>query len=634
MEGKFDSRVYGLTLQPACLPNTVCRTKRPQGRDENSMEKKAHLALYRKWRPQTFDEVCGQDHITSVLKYEVANNHISHAYLFSGSRGTGKTTCAKILAKAVNCEKPQGGNPCGLCAACRAIDSGRATEVLELDAASNNGVDNIRDIRDEVIYAPSSLRYRVYIIDEVHMLSPNAFNALLKTLEEPPEHVIFILATTEQHKLPATVISRCQRFEFRRIATDDIIARLSYIAKEEGIELDRDATRLLARLAQGGMRDAISLLELCAGGGKRITPEDVYEAVGSTGRGYIIETARAVAQADYDKIFDIIAGIANSSKDIAVFWQDLISLWRDMLVMKTIPETAARYLDLTDSETAQLTELSCLFSRETLLAHCRQLEGALQTMQRSNAIKRTIAELTLLSMSDCRLDTRVESLIARIARLEEALGSGTFQPAPQVKENIGTAVKAETPSLSNTGQDDREKPNNQITKPEKSVKKQADIEKNDIRYSLKENPEPEEQNKTQKPEPNGHTEKPESESKQKNEKQKSREQTDKPKPTLKTITQWDEVVARISGTMPQLAGLLTGSRAFTGADGKLIIRFNKPFSIMMIEQLKAKNLIRSELCAGLGREYREGDLLFEVAPTEKPDEDDAIFDEISKLTMT
>ena len=189
-----------------------------------------HQALYRKWRPQTFDEVYGQEHITSVLRYEAEHNAFSHAYLFCGSRGTGKTTCAKILAKVVNCEHPVDGNPCGVCEACRLIDSGAATDVLEMDAASNNGVDNIRDIRDEVVYSPSSLRYRVYIIDEVHMLSVSAFNALLKTLEEPPEHVVFILATTELHKLPATIISRCQRFDFRRISTDVLMERLNLIA--------------------------------------------------------------------------------------------------------------------------------------------------------------------------------------------------------------------------------------------------------------------------------------------------------------------------------------------------------------------------------------------------------------------
>ncbi|MBQ5772277.1 MAG: DNA polymerase III subunit gamma/tau, partial [Clostridia bacterium] len=253
-----------------------------------------HQALYRKWRPQIFDDVCGQEHITSILRYEVEHRAFSHAYLFCGSRGTGKTTCAKILAKAVNCEHPVNGNPCGTCASCQAIDSGAATDVLEMDAASNNGVDNIREIRDEVIYSPSSLRCRVYIIDEVHMLSTPAFNALLKTLEEPPEHVVFILATTELQKLPATIISRCQRFDFRRISTDVLIGRLTHIAKAEGIALEADAARLLARLAQGGMRDAISLLELCAGSRRSVTVETVEESVGLTGREAVMETVNAI----------------------------------------------------------------------------------------------------------------------------------------------------------------------------------------------------------------------------------------------------------------------------------------------------------------------------------------------------
>ncbi|MBQ2377933.1 MAG: DNA polymerase III subunit gamma/tau, partial [Clostridia bacterium] len=230
-----------------------------------------HQALYRKWRPTTFDDVCGQDHITSVLKYECQSGKFSHAYLFCGSRGTGKTTCAKILAKAVNCEDIQNGNPCGKCPSCLAIDNGSAIDVLEMDAASNNGVDNIRDIRDEVVYTPSMLKYRVYIVDEVHMLSNSAFNALLKTLEEPPAHVIFILATTEMHKLPSTIISRCQLFDFRRISVPVITARLLKIAEADGIEISPDAAALIARIAQGGMRDAVSLLELCSGSRQRIT---------------------------------------------------------------------------------------------------------------------------------------------------------------------------------------------------------------------------------------------------------------------------------------------------------------------------------------------------------------------------
>ena len=239
-----------------------------------------HQALYRKWRPQTFEDVYGQEHITSVLKYETQHNAFSHAYLFCGSRGTGKTTCAKILSRAVNCESPKDGSPCGECPSCRAILDATTTDVIEMDAASNNGVDNIRDIRDEVVYAPSVLKYRVYIIDEVHMLSASAFNALLKTLEEPPAHVVFILATTELNKLPATIISRCQRFDFRRISVPTLTERIELIAKEENIELDHEAAILIAKQAQGGMRDAISLLELCAGSRKRISVDLVNESVG------------------------------------------------------------------------------------------------------------------------------------------------------------------------------------------------------------------------------------------------------------------------------------------------------------------------------------------------------------------
>ena len=324
-----------------------------------------HQALYRKWRPRTFDEVHGQEHITSILKYEVANNKFSHAYLFCGSRGTGKTSCAKILAKAVNCLDPQNGNPCCKCEACLAIDQGAATDVLEMDAASNNGVDNIRDIRDEVVYSPSNLKYRVYIIDEVHMLSVSAFNALLKTLEEPPEHVVFILATTELHKLPATIISRCQRFDFRRIATEVLKDHLLRVAKAENIELCESAAFLLAKQAQGGMRDAISLLDLCAGSRERIDDALVNNTVGTVGRENMLAVVSAIVEKDYETIFAAVEDVVRSSRDVTVFWQDLISVYRDLLIVKS-SSRASSYLDLTDSETEALTSLAAKFTTETL----------------------------------------------------------------------------------------------------------------------------------------------------------------------------------------------------------------------------------------------------------------------------
>ncbi len=388
-----------------------------------------HQALYRKWRPKTFDEVCGQDHITSILKYEVANSKFSHAYLFCGSRGTGKTSCAKILAKAVNCLSPEDGNPCGKCEACLSIDSGAATDVLEMDAASNNGVDNIRDIRDEVVYSPSKLKYRVYIIDEVHMLSASAFNALLKTLEEPPEHVVFILATTELHKLPATIISRCQRFDFRRITTEILKNHLLDIAKAENIEITESAATVLAKHAQGGMRDAISLLDLCAGSRKLIDDALVSETVGLGGREKLLDVVRAIAEKNYEAIFGAIDETVRSSRDISVFWQELISVYRDLLIVKNSKEPW-RYLDLTDSETEALTTLAKLFSSEQLTYHSEMLSDALLAMLRANSIKRIVAELTLVRMCDAKLSTSQESLLARISALENAIASGIQIAAP------------------------------------------------------------------------------------------------------------------------------------------------------------------------------------------------------------
>lgn len=379
-----------------------------------------YQALYRKWRPQTFDDVYGQEHITSILKYETQNDRFSHAYLFCGSRGTGKTTCAKILAKAVNCESPVNGSPCNKCASCRAIDGEMTTDVLEMDAASNNGVDNIRDIRDEVVYLPTMLKYKVYIVDEVHMLSGSAFNALLKTLEEPPSHVIFILATTELHKLPATIVSRCQRFDFRRIYTNVLVERLELIAKNEGIEYEPDALRAIAKMAQGGMRDAISLLELCAGTRNAITVSIVNDTIGSGSRQELENTVRAIAAKNYDAIFSAVQSVVSSSRDISVFWSDMLSYYRDMLVMKTT-ENASAYLDLSENEAEQLKKTADLFSREILLCHCKILDEALYAMQKAGNTKRTLAEMALIKMTDPALDTSNEALLARIAKLEHAL---------------------------------------------------------------------------------------------------------------------------------------------------------------------------------------------------------------------
>ena len=565
------------------------------------MQNSGHLALYRKWRPRDFDEVCGQEHITSVLKYETETNQLSHAYLFCGSRGTGKTSCAKILAKAVNCLNPRNGNPCGECEACRAIDIGSTTDVLEMDAASNNGVDSIRDIRDEVNFAPSDLKYRVYIIDEVHMLSSSAFNALLKTLEEPPSHVIFILATTELQKLPSTIISRCQRFDFRRIATDVLMARLKYVAERENIELHPEAAHVLARLAQGGMRDAISLLELCAGGGANVTPERVSEAVGSVGRGEVIRTAHAIAAADYDTLFGIIADAVASSKDLVVFWQELISLYRDMLIFKTTPD-AAKYLDLTDSETRQLSEVAAFFSREKLFAHCRLLEDAHTAMQRSNAVKRTVAELTLVKMSDAALDVSVESLLARIAKLEDIIRSGAVYAAPaasapKVAEDTLPVVSDDMlPDIPPEIESAFEVPSVAPTQKPSAAQRE---------FAPPVVSEPEASGKTENISvPAGN------------------------KRVLKTMGQWAEICARVAKQSPPIAGWLAQSRAYTEGGDKIIVRLPNEFFKIQLNNENAKRILFGAINAEIGRNVRECDVTFEVKATKDSGPDETIFDEI------
>ena len=406
-------------------------------------------ALYRKWRPKTFDEVCGQEHITAVLRHEIQNDSYTHAYLFCGSRGTGKTTCAKLLAKAVNCLSPVDGSPCGKCEACQAIDNATTSDVLEMDAASNTGVDYIRDIREAVMYAPSMLKSRVYIIDEVHMLSQSAFNALLKTLEEPPSSVVFILATTEQQKIPATILSRCQKFEFRRISASVIASRLMHIAEQEGINLLPDGAQTIARLSDGGMRDAISLLELCAGNdgsssGKGIDSNAVRSIAGSSGRDVAIELIASIQNKDLDNIFAAVDTVCSSAGDLSIFWQDIMDVYRDMLVIRTTKEPK-RYLDLTGEEMEQLSALAQTFGGQKLLRHCSLLEDAFILMQRSNASKRLCAEMTLIKMCDDKLDTLPEGIAARVSAIEEKLATGNFvAPTLQSGEPV-TFKKAVAP---------------------------------------------------------------------------------------------------------------------------------------------------------------------------------------------
>ena len=394
-----------------------------------------YQALYRKYRPQTFDDVSGQLAITQTLKTQLQTGRMSHAYLFTGSRGTGKTTCAKILAKAVNCLHPDNGNPCNVCEACRAIDEGSCMDVLEIDAASNNGVDNVRMLRDDAVYTPSQVKMRVYIIDEVHMLSISAFNALLKIIEEPPEHLLFILATTELHKVPATILSRCQRFSFRRISQEDIAARLQFVAYQENIDLDDGAARVLARLADGGMRDGLSLLDQCASAtAGELTAEQVYSCLGIAGEQKCGELMGYIAQHNSAKALELFNRLYTEGKDLTAMLDELACLARDLLVMKTAGNAGITMLSGVASDQEVIALTKALTSSE-LVRMLNLLQTCMQSFTRS-ASRRMDAELCILEMCQPELNLDAKALNARLTRLEEQIKSGAFvaaKPAAQPK---------------------------------------------------------------------------------------------------------------------------------------------------------------------------------------------------------
>lgn len=424
-----------------------------------------HKALYRKWRPQVFSDVSGQSHITETLMHEVEVSRLSHAYLFTGSRGTGKTTCAKILSKAVNCLNPQNGNPCNECEVCRGIDDGSILDVTEIDAASNNGVDNIRDLREEANFTPAVAKYRVYIIDEVHMLSTGAFNALLKTLEEPPSHVLFILATTEVHMLPATILSRCQRFDFRRIPPEDIAKRLLLVSEKENLKLAEDAAMLIARIADGALRDALSILDQCASFSEEITLNIVSKAAGLLGRDYLFEISDAIKNQDSQSVLSIIDRLHASSCDMERLINELVNHFRNVMITKTTknpeefivctPDELNRYKEYSSS----VTYGTILYIMETLTTESAQLKYS--------AHQRAKVETMLIRLCSPKLSTEISALVSRIDELQAQImmlkANGVsvtpVAPQPQQIEVIKEAsVIEETPPVTEPKEVSSEKP--------------------------------------------------------------------------------------------------------------------------------------------------------------------------------
>ena len=580
MESHLEFEVYGLILYLAFL-----FVKNKIG------EVIMYQALYRKWRPSFFDDVVGQEHITSILKSEVENGKLSHAYLFCGPRGTGKTTCAKIIAKAANCLAPENGNPCGKCAACLAIDAGTATDVVEMDAASNNGVDSIRELRDGVVYTPAELKFRVYIIDEVHMLSISAFNALLKTLEEPPKHVLFILATTELHKIPATVLSRCQRFDFHRVATDAIVSRLRTVCKGEGFTADDGALELIARLSQGGMRDSLNMLEYCAGDGGHITEEKAERLLGAASRTLLARLTDAAAYGDTTSALAVIEEIHLSSRDIAVFWRELISFARDMLIA-----VSTRMRNIRDE---LLRECAEKYSLPRLLCTIRIWMDAEADMQRNPSGARLYAEMSMIRACDLSLSDDTEALLARIAALEDKLATGDFKiPQPSTSSLKGPEPaeepKRDLPILDipedmippedfspeyPTGMPEAPSPV-PTEAPEKEAPKSKKIA---VAAKTEKTAAPAEPEKKAKAEPEGRK--------------------------LKGYRKWQEVVRRLAPTEGLFIPFLQAAYAYEGTDGKFYIFFENKFGITLLTDVRKQTLCAAVNAAGGARQYIPADII-------------------------
>ncbi len=450
----------------SCAPQSACRHMTKEMLFFEECEK-MYQALYRKWRPQDFGDVYGQPHVTRTLQNQLCSGRISHAYLFTGSRGTGKTTCAKILSKAVNCLSPVDGNPCNECEICRGIDNGSILDVIEIDAASNNGVDNIRDLREEANFTPANAKYRVYIIDEVHMLSIGAFNALLKTLEEPPSHVIFILATTEIHKLPSTILSRCQRFDFKRISPEDITSRLLYVAEKENVNLTENAANLIARIADGGMRDALSLLDRCFAMGTDINENTVSDAAGIAGTIHLFSFSEYVANGDFTNSLKLVSKLHSESCDIDSLCTELTLHFRNLMVAKTVSECEGLIV-CSKEELSNLKERVNALKLSKILECIEILEQTAKNIKNAanKKIQLEAAVIKMCAPSSSSGAAIPEDLEERISKLEEMIKSGVRPAAAPVSAT--QPYVAETKKPEPKPEPVKEEPKPEIKEPEKA----------------------------------------------------------------------------------------------------------------------------------------------------------------------
>lgn len=399
----------------------------------------SYTALYRKWRPDNFSDVKGQDHIVTTIKNQIVGDRIGHAYLFCGTRGTGKTTIAKIFAKAVNCENPVDGSPCGECPSCKAISTGSSMNVIEIDAASNNGVDTAREIKEEVQYSPTEGKYKVYIIDEVHMLTKEAFNALLKTLEEPPSYVIFILATTEAHKIPVTILSRCQRYDFKRISVEVISERLKELMEAEKIEAEENAVRYIAKAADGGMRDALSLLDQCVSFyyGQKLTYDKVLELLGALDTEFFSDFLRKIVLNDITGVFKMLEDAIFKGRDLSQLVTDFTWYLRNLLLVKTSDDDITDIIDISSENFERLKEEADFLNQETIMRYIRVFSELSNDIKYATQ-KRVLIEMTIIKLCKPSMETDTESMLDRIRQLERKLENGVFVNSSEAQNNISS----------------------------------------------------------------------------------------------------------------------------------------------------------------------------------------------------
>ena len=568
-----------------------------------------YQALYRKWRSKTFSDVIGQEHITLALQNEVATGRTSHAYLFTGSRGTGKTTCAKILAKAVNCLEPVNGSPCCKCSNCLGIEDGSILDVLEIDAASNNGVDNIRDLRSEASFTPSVAKYRVYIIDEVHMLSTGAFNALLKIMEEPPPHVRFILATTELQKVPATILSRCQRFDFHRIDSRKIADRLLYVAQQEQVALEDEAAMLIARLSDGGMRDALSMLDLCISGlatrteklpdeEEGITAALVARSVGLAGRDHLFEIVDALGNGDTQHVFTIVQRLHEQSVDPQRLCESLLEHFRNLMLVKAAVEDPGELL-LCMPEERERYRVQAMGWKISMVFYCMSvLQDTLAEMGRMPS-KRICLEMALVKLCNPALDGRMDGVLARLERLEGALKSGSFviqPPSPSAALDSGLAeeppvseLKTEAPqrTVSQSGQigESHIRQSPEAVQPELQAAP-ADQQIREYNAAGALTPPPDAEHPATEPLPA--FEEPEE------------------SVGLPEMECWPQVMVNLAKINPALHGALAGSLCYIKGDLALIDAPNGLFLDFIRKNDYAKETLRQAIQQETGRRYRLG----------------------------